>query len=304
LAALASNPGLQQLCLGLSQPSEVMPDTPQCGPFGENTVYTQADGTMVNGTRGPFGNNYGDNYWMTSFANANYNALQTSLRQTTRRMTFFASYTYSKSLDNASDLGDKVPNPYNPGLSRALSAFDEKHNFVVSYQYLLPFDQLAGNRLPRLTTGWKFVGITRFATGFPIGLTEVDDRSLAGTFGSGVGSPPDTPNFMGGPLNFTNPRSGKNYFNTSLFTPESLGSFGNASRAFFNGPGFNNFDLSIQKDLKLTESKSLEFRCEFFNAFNHTQFLNPSGNINSSTFGLVTSANAPRIGQVAGKFSF
>jgi hypothetical protein len=295
---------LQQLCLGLSQPSEVLPGTPTCGPFGENTVYTQANGAIVNGTRGPFGNNYGDNYWMTSFANSNYNALQTSLRYTTPRITFFASYTYAKSMDNASDLGDKVPNPYDPGLSRALSTFDEMHNFVVSYQYLLPFDQLAGNRLPLLTSGWRLVGITRFATGFPVSMTEVDDRSLAGSFGSGVGLPPDTPNFLGGHLNFTNPRSGNPYFNTSLFTPEPLGSLGNSSRAFFHGPGFNNFDLSVQKNFKIKESMGFEFRCEFFNAFNHAQFLNPSGNINSSTFGLVTSANPARIGQVAGKFSF
>jgi hypothetical protein len=304
LAALASNPGMQQLCLGLSQPSEVLPGTPTCGPFGENTVYTQANGAIVNGTRGPFGNNYGDNYWMTSFANSNYNALQTSLRYTTPRITFFASYTYAKSMDNASDLGDKVPNPYDPGLSRALSTFDEMHNFVVSYQYLLPFDQLAGNRLPLLTSGWRLVGITRFATGFPVSLTEVDDRSLAGSFGSGVGLPPDTPSFLGGHLNFTNPRSGNPYFNTSLFSPEPLGSLGNASRAFFHGPGFNNFDLSVQKNFKIRESMGFEFRCEFFNVFNHAQFLNPSGNINSSTFGLVTSANPARIGQVAGKFSF
>jgi hypothetical protein len=304
LAGIASDPGIPQLCLSLSQPSEVAPGTPTCGPFGENTVYTRADGTIVNGTRGPFGNNYGDNYWMTTAANSDYNSLQVSLRHTTQRMTFFASYTYSKAMDNTSSLGDKVPDPYNLRVSKALSTFDSTHNFVVSYQYELPFDRLAGNRRLRLTSGWRLVGITRFSTGFPVSLSEVDDRSLLGTFGSGIGAAVDTPNFLGGKLNFTDPRSGKPYFNTSLFVQEQLGYLGTANREFFHGPGFNNFDLSLQKDVKLTESKSMEFRGEFFNAFNHAQFLNPNGNFNSSTFGLVTGANAPRIVQLAVKFLF
>jgi hypothetical protein len=126
--------------------------------------------------------------------------------------------------------------------------------------------------------------------------------SLVGTYGSG-GSPFDTPDFLGGNLNFTNPRAGKPYFNTSLFQPEQLGHFGTANRAFFHGPGTNNFDMSLQKDLRLNESRIVEFRAEFFNIFNHAQFLNPSGNINGN-FGMVTNAAPPRIGQLAIKFLF
>jgi hypothetical protein len=173
------------------------------------------------------------------------------------------------------------------------------HNFVVSYQYVLPFDRLAGGRRPRLTSGWKFVGITRFATGFPITMAESDDRSLAGVSYTAV----DTPNFLGGNLNFTDPRTGNSYFNTALFSPETLGYFGTANRRFFHGPGINNWDLSLQKDVRLTESKRLEIPGELFNAFNHAQFYNPSGNINGN-FGVVTSARDPRIGQVAMKFVF
>jgi Carboxypeptidase regulatory-like domain len=299
LAPVANNPGNAQLCLSLSQPSDVAPGTPTCGPFLEGTVFTRADGTMVNGTRGPFGPNFGDNYWFTTAANSNYNALQMSVRYNTSRLSFFASYTYSKSLDNASSLGDKVPYPYDPRLSKGLSTFDETNNFVVSYVYVLPFDRLGR---PRLTSGWRLVGITRFATGFPIIMNETDDRSLVGTYGSG-GSPFDTPDFLGGNLNFTNPRTAQPYFNTSLFQPEQLGYPGTANRAFFHGPGINNFDIGLQKDLKLTESKTMQFRAEFFNIFNHAQFLNPSGNINGA-FGIVTNAASPRIGQFAIKFLF
>jgi len=304
LAPQETNPGNQQLCLGLSQANEVAPGTPTCGPFAENGVYTRPDGTIVNSTRAPFGPNFGDNALSTTFANSSYNALQVGLRHTSRQLSIFASYTYSKSFDDASSVGDKIPNPINPGLSRGLSTYDMTHNFVISYQYLLPFDLLAGHRLPRLTSGWKLTGITRFTTGFPVVLTETDDRSLSGSFGSGIAQPPDTPDFLGGNLSFTNPRSGKPYFNTSLFTPEQLGYFGTANRAFFHGPGFNNFDMSLQKDLKLTESKTLQFRAEFFNILNHAQFETPNGNINSGIFGLVTSAQPPRIAQLAMKYLF
>ncbi len=300
VASLDTNPGDQQLCLSLSQSSEVAPGTATCGPFGENALYTKADGTVVEGTRRPFGINYGGNWFFATLANSSYNAFQVSLRHTTNRLTFFASYTYSKSLDNASALVEGV-NPVNPRVSRALSAFDATQDFVVSYQYLLPFDRLAGGRRTRLTAGWKLVGITRFASGFPITLGESDDRSLIGAATSNL----DTPNFLGGNLNFTNPRSGRPYFNTSLFTVDQLGHFGTANRRFFHGPGINNFDLSLQKDVRLTESKTLEFRGEFFNTFNHAQFGNPDGNVNHiGTFGLVTSARDPRIGQVALKLLF
>lgn len=302
LAPVANNPGNAQLCLSLSQPTDVAPGTPICGPFLQGTVFTRADGTVVNGTRRPFGPNFGDNYWFTTAANSNYNALQLSVRHTTGRLTFFASYTYSKSLDDASSLGDKVPYPLDPRLSKGLSTFDETHNFVVSYAYVLPIDRLGSNQQSRLTSGWKLVGITRFATGFPISMNETDDRSLVGTYGSG-GSPFDTPDFLGGNLRFTDPRTAQPYFNTSLFQPEQLGYPGTANRAFFHGPGINNFDMSLQKDLKLTESKTMQFRAEFFNIFNHAQFLNPSGNINGN-FGMVTNAAAPRIGQFAIKFLF
>ena len=258
---------------------------------------TRADGTIVNSTR-PWGPNFEQANLFSSLGNSIYHSLQASLRHTTKRMTFFASYTYSKSMDNTSS-SSKGPKPYNPNLSRSLSGFDMTHNFVASYAYLLPFDRLAGGHVPRLTSGWRVVGITRFATGFPVTLTKTDDRSLIGDWYVGV----NTPDFLGGNLKFTDPRTGEPYFNPSLFTPDQLGYCGTANRRFFHGPGFNNWDLSLQKDTRLTESKTLELRAEFFNTFNHAQFLNPSGNINGN-FGVVTGARDQRIGQVAVKFVF
>ena len=117
----------------------------------------------------------------------------------------------------------------------------------------------------------------------------------------------DEPNYVGG-LVFSDPRGvgadGKahEYFNKSAFTSEGLGMVGNSNRRFFHGPGFNNFDFGLHKDTKIRESMTVQFRAEFFNIFNHTQFNNPNGTYNSSLFGLVSSAKDPRIGQMSLKF--
>jgi hypothetical protein len=94
------------------------------------------------------------------------------------------------------------------------------------------------------------------------------------------------------------------YFDPSVFSPENLGQLGNAGRRFFHGPGINNWDMTLMKNLKITESKKLQFRFDCFNVFNHAQFGAPDGEITDSTFGMVTSANGPRIAQVALKFMF
>jgi hypothetical protein len=102
----------------------------------------------------------------------------------------------------------------------------------------------------------------------------------------------------------TNPRHGKPYFTTSLFSNEQLGQFGNSRRRFFHGPGLNNWNIALLKNTKITESKELQLRLEGFNVFNHAQFQNPSGEINSSQFGVVTGARDPRILQIGAKFFF
>lgn len=148
-------------------------------------------------------------------------------------------------------------------------------------------------------------GITRFASGLPVTLRETDDNSLLGTQFTGPnGNGVDTPNYTPGNLQFNDPRSGLPYFNTSLFSPEALGQLGTANKRSFHGPGINNWDVALLKDTHLVENALLQFRFEFFNIANHAQFNNPTGNINNGTFGYVTSARDPRIGQVALKLIF
>ena len=302
-----ANPGNPALCLSLSQPSEVVAGTLTCGAGGEDTVYYPVAGGQVDGTRGPLGPNFGSNALQSNIGHADYNALELSARHTTRRLEFSAAYTYSKSMDQSSNIGEEV-NPFNPALSYAISSFDVKQNFVVSYDYQLPFDHLFHPN--RLSKGWSLSGITRFASGFPVTMVNNGDNSLIGTNPNGVNnSSIDEPDYNGGPLHLNkNPRtSGNNYFDATAFSMNALGTPGTAKRRFFYGPGADNYDTALTKNLSLTESKSLLFRIEVFNVFNHTQFNGPTavdGNIGSSTFGNVISAAPPRIMQGAVKFSF
>lgn len=108
---------------------------------------------------------------------------------------------------------------------------------------------------------------------------------------------------MIGQVHFDDPRQpGNRYFDSGAFQLSQLGQFGTSNRAFFHGPGFANFDLSLAKVTQITERMALQFRAEFFNAFNHTQFNNPNGNFSSANFGIITQARAPRIGQMSVKF--
>jgi hypothetical protein len=312
LALLESNAGDPDLCLSLSHPNQVAPGSATCGPFGESNVYTTASGKTVKGTRGPLGPDFGSNTNQSTIGNSNYNALELSLRHTAKRLQLFASYTYSKSIDQASNVGEEI-NPVNPALSRALSAFDIKHNFVVSYAYELPFERWFGQHWfgvsNRWTGGWTLSGITHFSSGFPVTLLNYGDNSLLGAEPNGINNyGVDEPQYTPGPLQLnSNPRNGRSYFNTALFGLQPLGEPGNAKRRFFYGPGIDNYDMALLKTLPISESKSLQFRFEAFNLFNHAQFYGPasvSGNVNSSSFGDVVSAASARLMQAAVKLTF
>jgi hypothetical protein len=304
---IESNSGNPALCLSLSQADEVQPGTLTCGSNGEDTVYYPVGGGQVNGTRGPLGPNFGSNALQSNIGHANYNALELSARHTSGRLEFSAAYTYGKSLDQSSNIGEEV-NPFNPELSYGVSSFDVKQNFVLSYEYQLPVDKFL--RSDRLTRGWSLSGITRFASGFPVTMINNGDNSLIGTNPNGVNnSSIDEPDYTGGALHLNhNPRNNaNNYFDTTDFSMNALGTPGTSKRHFFYGPGADNYDMAVAKNLSFTESKSMLFRVEAFNVFNHTQFNGPSsvdGNIGSSTFGNVIGASAPRILQGAVKFSF
>jgi len=271
LVLLPQNVGNPQQCLSL----------PGCGPFGEDAYHTRIG----------LGPDYGSITAQKTIGNSNYNALEANFRLALgKQATALFAYTYSKSIDDASNLGEQI-NPLNERATRVISSFDLTHNFVATYNY-------------NFKHGFSVSGTTRFSTGFPVTLFDDSDRSLLGTLGNGVNNQLlDTPQISPGPLNIkTNPRSGQPAFNTGLFAPEALGQLGNSARRFFYGPGIENFDLQVSKTLHF-----VDIRIEAFNVFNHAQFYGPSsvdGEINDSNFGNVVSAAAPRLVQLALKFRF
>ena len=298
LTLISANPGDPALCLSL----------PGCGPFGEDSTYTNSAGETVQGTRVGQGPNYGENTADKSAASSNYNALETTLRYQHHGSQFLFSYTYAKSIDQGSSLGEQL-NPIDPRQSRTISAWDLKHNFVASYSWALPLATLF-HKSNRLTEEWSLSGTTRFASGFPVTLFDNSDNSLLGTLGNGANNYLlDTPQYLSGNLKInTNGRNGRPAFNTALFPEENLGQLGNAKRRVFYGPGINNFDMALQKGLRFAESKSIDLRLESFNTFNHTQFYGPAavdGQVeDTQNFGKIVSAAAPRLVQLAAKFSF
>jgi hypothetical protein len=295
-----ANPGNVALCLSLMG-AGVMPGTPECGPNGQQTDYTRPDGTVIHGTRDRLGPAFGyGNSFTVNLANSNYNSLQVSVERKAADLTFLAAYTFSKAIDNSSGFGEWV-NFSNYRLSRSLSTFDLTHNFVISYNWELPFAKAFPNGPKRLTQGWNVVGITRFATGFPVALSQGEDRSLVGSGAT------DVPNVVSNPV-ISDPRhagpSGLDhqYFSPESFTTGTYGTFGNSNRHFFHGPGILYTDFGLHKSIVIREAMAVRFAAEFFNVFNHAQFNNPVGDFSNELFGSVTSARAPRIGQLSLKF--
>ena len=319
-----SNPSNQALCLFLSNPANLAPNSPTCGPGNEDPgpgspillapgvsapaypgVTSFATTRLITGLSTPTTDNFISNPYMTTAVSSSFNSLQVSLKHTEKYANFLVAYTYEKSIDNGSTSFDAT-NPLNPRQDRALSVFDVPQDLTVSYTVQMPFEKLTGGAPKRLTEGWALSGIMILAKGEPVQLMENDDNSLSGTFADTIDIPSYNPG--SGPLFINkNPRSGQPYFNPNYFTFEPLGQVGNAMRRYFVGPGIYNFDLALLKDTKITESVQAQFRAEAFNVFNHAQFNNPSGNIDNTGvggFGYVTSAQPARIMQLALKFLF
>jgi hypothetical protein len=272
-------------------------------------------------------------------SHSNYHSLQASLtRQLTDaryigRTYFTLGYTWSHGIDNASGFRERnsgVPT-YNPGLFRASSDQDVRNRITFSGGWDMPWDKAWESGPKRLTQGWSLFPIVTWHGGFPYDVfARLGDRFNPGSEGpSGAGDPYNVHANVVGPTNSLNPRQLQNpgaslgyspgYFwvnptsfdntqypsNDQVVANPSLATYGTLARNFLRGPGYINFDLALSKTTALIgERTKLEFRAEFFNIFNHANFLNPVTNINSGQFGQVTSTHDPRIIQLALRLSF
>jgi hypothetical protein len=230
-------------------------------------------------------------------------------------LSFQASYTFSKSIDDTSAVLGGLPsnagvilqtlpqNPRNPGADKGVSTFDVAHVFTLSLFQALPFERVKFLRPlgTKLTAGWQLLNITTVTSGPPFTVYSGVQQTGAGAGGT------DRPDLIALPQFSTSRSVREDYFglgadNSSFFsiptnvpggTGPNQGRFGSLGRNTFRGPGYRNFDLGLIKDTPFGRRRNgelciLEFRVEFFNAFNVVNFGLPSNIVRGSGFGIIS----------------
>jgi len=257
---------------------------------------------------------------ISSIANSSYNAMEVSLKKRlSHGMSFLASYTWSKSIDDASSFNmtgsaakpvagenDLAQNPFDLGAERGLSIFDARSRFVLSYEWALPFWLHGNSWYERVFGGWQLNGIATVMSGTPFTVFDSTDVAAEGSAPEISGFSAQRPNLVGDPN--SGPHQVDNWFNASAFQRldpvANVGQFGTAGRNIVIGPGYADWDFATTKNIRLTETKQLQFRAELFNFLNHANFRLPDSDISSPTFNHILAAQAPRQIQFALKFSY
>jgi hypothetical protein len=243
---------------------------------------------------------FADIDYLESRANSTYNSLQARFQQRlTTGLSVLASYTWSKSIDDASNFfstaGDAnfPQNSYNVRAERARSDFDLPQRLSLSYSYDLSSGHFGTRWARTLMGGWQTFGILTFQSGrpFTVALLPDDNNSNTGISILGFGAN-NRPNVVGNP-HLANPTPDL-WFNTSAFATAPFGSFGNAGRNILNGPSLQTINLSLVKNTTVREGVTLQFRAESFNLLNHPNFGLPDIFVGSPTFGQILSAGDPR----------
>jgi hypothetical protein len=254
--------------------------------------------------------------YATNDGNTSYEALQASLRrQVAKGLGYQISYTWSHAMADFVDnlTGGSTPqNAYDYAHERSNSPFDQRHRFVASGQYLLPIGKggwLLNNdsMAARLAAGWQVNAIVTLQTGNPFNVTAADNSQTGGNHAAYANCVGDAfANTTTNRAAISTQSAAGVFINPGGFATPGIGSFGNCRPRMFHGPGRENVDLSLFKQFPIKESMKIEFRFEFFNAFNHANFANPASSLtNPSIFGKVSSTvNDPRQIQMAGKFYF
>ncbi|HVW87705.1 MAG TPA: TonB-dependent receptor, partial [Bryobacteraceae bacterium] len=232
------------------------------------------------------------NTWIGS---SDYNALQLKAeRRFANGLAFLLSYTWSKMIDIGNN-GYRDP-VVNRNLDRGPSQYNTPHRVVAAYNYQIPFGP--GRRwfgkglVSNLIGGWELNGITTFQSGFSLIPGLAVNNCVCGNNAA-------RPNLVGDPGSVS--QSLGQWFNTGAFAVPAQYTIGNAGRGIIVGPHIFSTDLNAGKRFALPwrEGMNLEFRAEFYNAFNHPQFGNPDTTLGDANFGKITGANNPRRGQLA-----
>jgi hypothetical protein len=248
---------------------------------------------------------YGQIHFTDFGANSNYNALQVQLtRRFTKDLFLSANYTWSKALDVVDDDTNPIPNAFNRRGEYGPAGFDREHTFTVNYVYTLPRLLDRGALLKYTVGGWEVAGITRFWSGNPFSVlsSSTNPGNLDGT---GYGQFQVGSQYFGGPRAdyiggqvLPDNKTWQQYFNTAAFARPLDGTIGNLGRNTFRGPGINQWDISLYKNINITENIRFQLRLETFNTFNHTQFAYLNTRLSLSNPGQAAGAFAGNTGQV------
>ena len=233
-------------------------------------------------------------------------ALQTKFRKRyAAGLQFLAAYTWSKTIDDVSSvagfLGGQNPGYTNNNrrdLDRSLSGNHVPHVLVFNFQWDLPFGKgkqflNRGGVVNRLAGGWSLNGIAGIQSGTPISITSRNNTTVS----QGGGQTPNSTGISSQTTGSTKDRI-RGWFDPAAFTDAAPYTFGNIGRFLPDnfGPPLHNWDVSILKDIHATERIRLQFRAEFFNAWNQVNFANPAGTVfGQPNFGQITGADAARI---------
>lgn len=237
----------------------------------------------------------------TNYQWSNYNAGFVKVEQrVSNGLSYTAAYTYAKSIDS----GAAGQNMYDRRPERGLSDNDIRHNFIASWVYELPFGRgmrwnIHNTALNAIAGGWQVNGIANFQSGRPYTIGVAQDLANVGTGGQRANATGIKPKKLA-------PRTNELLaLDRAAYSVPDRGVFGNLSRNTQPGFGINNWDFSAIKNFDLPwlgERSRLQLRFEWFNFFNHTQFLNPPAIVNvPAQFGIVNRTLDPRILQIAGK---
>jgi hypothetical protein len=292
-------------------------------------------GGISNNPIDPTGSPTGIQQLFTNFSNGLSDSDEFQLtvdKRLSKSFALRAAYTISKTIDLTSGFRSRsstYTDPLDPRLDRSVADFDSPQRLVISGIWELPFAKPFGDNtiMKKVAGGWQFNGIATFQKGQPITFYNGENASEQNNYLDRVD--------VVGPIAKANPRNPNQTFTSDCLGGSSTGNFwidptnlictpcppsdptcsqgevgiplftyGTLSRNALRGPGINNFDLSLTKRTQITESKSLEFRAEFFNAFNHAQFLNPANTGDTGTFGQISTTRQPRLIQFGLKFYY
>jgi hypothetical protein len=221
---------------------------------------------------------------------ANYHSLQAAFRYQAHGLTLTSAYTYGKSLSEFSGTGSGTENPRNAFADYGPVSFDRTQMLNLSYVYALPFLKDRKDLVGKGLGGWTVSGLTAIESGFPITMGVTGFTGLA-----------TRPNCV---ANAVGPKSFGEWFNTSAFTMPGYGYFGNCGVGVARDPGLDIWNGALYKTFPIGERLKTQFRAEFFNFPNHTNFSGVSSTLGTGNFGQLTSAFQPRILEFALRFDF